>query len=346
MESHSSINILVPAAAFVVVVAGMQAATDMLVPFLLAAFLAIICLPPLKWLTDRGLSPTVSVLIITLTLILMGTLLGIFVGASISEFSKNLPTYQMRLNDMFAALITWFSGHGIAIDLESLRHRFDPSVALGMAGNLLSGFGNVLANTFLIVLTVIFLLIEASALPHKWRAIGESAPSTVGIEKFLTSVNSYLAIKSWVSMATGLCITTWLSILGVDHAILWGLVAFLFNFVPNIGSIIAAVPAVLLALVQLGVGDAVLTGLGFVAVNLVMGNVIEPRFMGRGVGLSTLIVFVSLVFWGWILGPVGMLLSVPLTMIVKLALEANEDTQWISVLLGPDIEPEERAKEV
>jgi len=317
----------------------MQAATDMLVPFLLSAFLAIICLPPLNWLTARGLSPTISVLIITLSLVLLGTLLGIFVGASISEFSQNLPTYQARLNEQFGSLITWLSGHGVAIDLESLRHRFDPSVALGMAGNLLSGFGNVLANTFLIVLTVIFLLIEASALPHKWCAIGDSAPSTVGVEKFLNSVNSYLAIKSWVSMATGLCITIWLSILGVDHAILWGLVAFLFNFVPNIGSIIAAVPAVLLALVQLGVADAALTGLGFVAVNLVMGNVIEPRFMGRGVGLSTLIVFVSLVFWGWILGPVGMLLSVPLTMIVKLALEAREDTQWISILLGPDIEP-------
>lgn len=341
MGSHSTINILIPAAAFVVVVAGMQAATDMLVPFLLSAFLAIICLPPLNWLTGRGLSATIAVLVITLSLVLLGTLLGIFVGASIGEFSNNLPTYQSRLNGQMDVLIAWLAGFGIELNTEILHERFDPSVAFGMAGNLLSGFGNVLTNTFLIVLTVIFLLIEAAALPHKWQAIGDNAPSTASIEKFLESVNSYLAIKSWVSMGTGACITIWLSILGVDHAILWGLVAFLFNFVPNIGSIIAAVPAVLLALVQLGVGDAVLTGLGFVAVNLVMGNVIEPRFMGRSVGLSTLVVFLSLVFWGWILGPVGMLLSVPLTMIVKLALEAREDTQWIAVLLGPDIEPEQ-----
>ena len=155
MDSHSSINILVPAAAFVVIVAGMQAATDMLVPFLLAAFLAIICLLPLNWLTDRGISPAISVLVIASTLVLIGTLLGIFVGASIGEFSKNLPSYQTRLNDQFGAVVTWLSGHGVAVDLESLRHRFDPSVALGMAGNLLSGFGNVLANTFLIILTVI-----------------------------------------------------------------------------------------------------------------------------------------------------------------------------------------------
>lgn len=323
-----------------VIVAGMQAATEMLVPFLLAAFIAIICLPPLKWLTDKGLSTSLSVLSIALALIVTGGLLGAFVGASIADFSRNLPVYQSRLSDQMGTLLAWLAGLGIDLDAQILREHFNPSVALGMAGNLLSGFGNVLTNTFLIILTVIFLLIEATALPHKWQAIGEHAPSTAGIEKFLTSVNSYLAIKSWISMATGICIAIWLAMLGVDYPLLWGLVAFLFNFVPNIGSIIAAVPAVLLALVQLGLGDAALTAIGFVVVNIVMGNVVEPRFMGRGVGLSTLVVFLSLVFWGWILGPVGMLLSVPLTMIVKLALEARPETQWIAILIGPDIEPQ------
>ena len=134
-------------------------------------------------------------------------------------------------------------------------------------------------------------------------------------------------------------VTSLLTILGVDYPILWGLVAMVFNSVPNIGSIIAAVPALLLALVQIGPDVMLYTGLGYVVVNLVMGNVVEPRFMGRGVGLSTLVVFLSLVFWGWALGLVGMLLSVPLTMIVKIALEAKEETRWIAVLIGPDIEP-------
>ena len=344
MESRYSSNLLILTAAFVVVVAGMQAATTILVPFLLAAFIAIICLPPLKWFTSKGFSPAISVLIITLTLVLLGSLLGAFVGASVAEFTNNLPTYQSRLNQQTSDLIAWLSGFGINLNTQLLRDNLDPSIAMGMAGNLLSGLGNVLANTFLIVLTVIFMLIEMTALPHKWHAMGGRAPSTGGFEKFTTTVSSYFAIKTWISLATGACITIWLSFLGVDHAVLWGLVAFLFNFVPNIGSIIAAVPAVLLALVQLGVGDAVLTGLGFVAVNIVMGNVVEPRFMGRGVGLSTLVVFLSLVFWGWVLGPVGMLLSVPLTMIVKLALEARQDTEWLAILIGPDIEPAETTK--
>ncbi|PIW47741.1 MAG: hypothetical protein COW18_08470 [Zetaproteobacteria bacterium CG12_big_fil_rev_8_21_14_0_65_54_13] len=330
---------LITGAAFVVVVAGMQAAASLLIPFLLAAFIAIICLPPLYWLQGRGIPTAAAVLMIALTLVLVGTLMGVFVGSSVSDFSRNLPAYQTRLQSQTDGMLTWLAGLGLQLDSQLLRDNLSPALAMGMAGKLLAGMGNALANTFLIVLTVIFLLIEASALPHKWIAMGSHAPSSEHFSRFVASVNSYLAIKGWVSLATGAVITIWLAVLGVDYPLLWGLIAFLFNFVPNIGSIIAAVPAVLLALVQLGPGPALAAGAGYLAVNIVMGNVIEPRYMGRGVGLSTLVVFLSLVFWGWILGPVGMLLSVPLTMIVKLALEAGDDTRWIAVLLGPDIEP-------
>ena len=149
-----------------------------------------------------------------------------------------------------------------------------------------------------------------------------------------SSINRYMVIKTITSLSTGIVIGIWLWFLGVDYALLWALLAFLLNFVPNIGSIIAAIPAVLLALVQFGVGKALMTALGYVAVNVIIGSLIEPRFMGRGLGLSTLVVFLSLVFWGWVLGPVGMLLSVPLTMILKIALESNDDTLWIAVILG------------
>jgi len=298
----------------------------------------VLRLPPLNWLTGLKIPASFAVLIITLVLLLAGGLIGAFVGASVADFSQNLPSYQARLNDQMAALLAWLSSFGLDLNSQLLRENLDPSAAMGMAGNLLSGLGNALANTFLIVLTVIFLLIEATALPHKWAIMGQSAPSTSGFDQFLDSVNSYMAIKGWVSLATGAIIAIWLAVLDVDYPLLWGLLAFLFNFVPNIGSIIAAIPAVLLALVQFGPGAALGAGAGYLVVNIIMGNVIEPRFMGKGVGLSTLVVFISLVFWGWVLGPVGMLLSVPLTMVVKLALEARQDTHWIAVLLGPDIE--------
>jgi predicted PurR-regulated permease PerM len=135
-------------------------------------------------------------------------------------------------------------------------------------------------------------------------------------------------------MGTGL--TAWIitSTIGLDFALLWGMLAFLLNYVPTIGSIIAAVPAVLLALVQLGVGEATATAIGYVAINVVFGVILEPRWMGYGVGISPLVVFTGLIFWGWVFGPVGMLLSVPLTMTLKLALESDNRTRWIAILLG------------
>jgi len=208
---------------------------------------------------------------------------------------------------------------------------------MAMVGRTLSGFGGVLSNAFLILLTVIFILLEASSFPRKLReTLSDPQSQLPYFQRFTETVNRYMAIKTTISLVTGGLIAGFLAVLGVDFPLLWGMVAFLLNYIPNIGSLIAAIPAVLMALVQLGLGPAVVTALGFVGVNIAMGTFIEPRFMGRGLGLSTLVVFLSLVFWGWVLGPVGMLLSVPLTMTVKIALEANPDTHWLAVLLGPE----------
>jgi predicted PurR-regulated permease PerM len=300
----------------------------------------------MQWMMERKVPASAAVFIVILGLVLLGLLITVFASASVADFSQNLPIYQARLEEQMAQFILWLLGHGITVPDTAVHDLFNLSAAMGMAGAFLSGIGNVLGNTFFIILTVIFIMFEAVALPHKWALLGEHAPSTDAVKRFMDSVNQYLIIKTAVSFATGAAVTIWLTILGVDYPILWGIVAFLFNFVPNIGSIIAAVPALLLALVQLGPDVMLYTGVGYVVINLVVGNVIEPRFMGRGVGLSTLVVFVSLVFWGWVLGLVGMLLSVPLTMIVKIALEAKDETRWIAVLLGPDVEPIEVKSEV
>jgi len=275
-------------------------------------------------------------------LVLLGLLVSLFVGTAVADFSNNLPFYQERIQGQTAQLLLWLAALGIEIPAGNVLDTINRSSIMPWVGTLLSGLGNALTNVFLLILIVIFVLFEAVSLPHKWAAMDNHAPTTDAFKKFLSTVHSYLVIKSLVSIATGVLITVWLSILGVDYPVLWGLLAFLFNFVPNIGSIIAAVPAVMLAMVQLGADAALYTALGYVTVNIIMGNVIEPRYMGKGVGLSTLVVFLSLVVWGWILGPVGMLLSVPLTMIVKLACEAKPETLWIAVLLGPDIDPTEK----
>ena len=338
-------HILLITACIVIIIAGLKLAAPLFVPILLSAFIAIICLPPLYFLLNKGMNVTLAVFVITGSLVLLGLLISLFTGTAIADFSKNLPFYQERIQGQTAQLIALLTKVGVEIPAGNLLESFDPSAVMKFVGSLLSGLGNALTNVFLLLLIVIFVLFEAVALPHKWAAMDSHAPATDAFKQFLETVHRYLVIKSFVSVATGVFITIWLTILGVDYPVLWGLIAFLFNFVPNIGSIIAAVPAVILATVQLGLDTAAYTALGYIIVNVVMGNVIEPRYMGKGVGLSTLVVFLSLVVWGWILGPVGMLLSVPLTMIVKLACEANPKTQWIAILLGPDIDPEENIKD-
>ena len=131
-------------------------------------------------------------------------------------------------------------------------------------------------------------------------------------------------------------VAIWVALLGIDFPVIWGLLAFLLNYIPNLGSIIAAVPPVLLGYIQFGIGRALLVAAGFVVINVVFGNGIEPKLMGRKLGLSTLVVFLSLIFWGWVWGPVGMLLSVRMTIVEKIAMESSPTTRWISIVLDSD----------
>jgi predicted PurR-regulated permease PerM len=239
------------------------------------------------------------------------------------------------LTTHIATLIGWLREKGINIPKEEVLGTLHPGWVMNLAGNILSTLSSVLTDAFLILLTVVFILLEAADFPKKLQIVLKNPERSLSaIVKFSQSANRYLVIKTLISAAIGLVIWLWLLILGVDYPVLWGTLSFLLNYVPNIGSIIAVLPVALLALVQLGVGSALLTVLGFVVVHLVVGNIIEPKLMGKGLSLSTLVVFLSLVFWGWILGPIGMILSVPMTSLVKIALESYEGTRGLAIMLG------------
>ncbi|PCJ29773.1 MAG: hypothetical protein COA99_19100 [Moraxellaceae bacterium] len=329
-----TLRILLGSACFIIIVAGMKASAEIIVPFLLSAFIAILCAPPIFWLEQRKLPTAVAVTIVISLFVLGGTIISAVVGASVSDFVNQMPTYQQRLHAEKEAIATWLSSFGIELPFQVLKEQINPGAVMGMVKKVLTGLGGALTDSFLIFLTVLFILFEASSFPKKFRrAMNDPNHTFRSFNAFNASVKQYLIIKSWVSLVTGLIIGVWLWLLDVDYPILWGLLAFMLNFIPNIGSIIAAVPAVLLAFIQWGPSTAALAASGYMAVNIIMGNIIEPRFLGKGLGLSTLVVFLSLVFWGWILGPVGMLLSIPLTMILKIALENNEGTRWIGILL-------------
>ncbi len=339
-------RLLVSLAAFVVIVAGMKAASSLLVPFLLALFIAIIIAPAFNWLQRCGLPAGIALLGVIIALVMVVMLFGALLGNSMDEFLRTLPTYQARLRETTTGLIRWLGERGLEISGDTVSQYLDPGKAMKLVSNMLSSMGGLLTNGFLILITVIFLLLEASSFPDKWRVASSNADST--LEDFraaASNINHYMGIKTLTSLVTGVAIAGWLFLLGIDYPVLWGTLAFLLNFVPNIGSIIAAVPAVVLALVQGGVTQTLLVMAGYAVVNIGIGTFAEPRFMGRGLGLSTLVVFLSLVFWGWVLGPVGMLLSVPLTITAKIALDSNADTRWMAVMLGPRVAPPDNAAE-
>jgi AI-2 transport protein TqsA len=337
IKPQRSVKILVIMASIVIILAGVKAATTIVVPFLLSIFIAMACSPIITWAKQHKLPRAVAVVLVILIIVVFGLILAGLVGQSMNEFSLNVPKYREQLVAEFAWVIGQLDTFNISVDKQQLLSYLDPGAAMNMATNLLSSLGGVLTDFLLILLIVVFMLFEAESVPKKIHiALDDPSMKIQQIDKFLVSVKNYLAIKTLVSLGTGLIIVLWLYFLGVDHFLLWAVLAFLLNYIPNIGSIIAAVPAVLLAFVQLGTATAGLTALGFVVSNMVMGNVVEPRYMGRGLGLSTLVVFLSLIFWGWLLGTVGMLLSVPLTMIVKIALESSPDTRWVALLLASD----------
>ena len=335
--SQQGIRFLVIAAALVIIIGGVNQARSVLVSFLVAVFLAMLGTPPVLWLERKRIASVVAVLLVVACMIAVLLIAGTIVGASINSFYAELPAYQTRLLEQVSAFQSFLASKGIWLTDKVLLGLVNPGAVMNLTARLFRELGSALSNILLILLTVAFILFEASSFPVKLRAVlGDPKQAFPQFTRFVSGIERYMAIKTLISLATGCLIGIWLYILGVDFPILWGFLAFLLNYVPSIGSTVAAIPAVLLALIQLGIGSAVLAAAGFMAVNFILGNVIETRLMGRRLGLSTLVVFLSLIFWGSLLGPVGMVLCIPLTMTLKFACENNASTRWISLLLGPE----------
>ena len=336
-NKNQTTQVLIILASFVIIVAGMKAAESLMVPFLLAAFITIITSPPFLWMQKKGIHKALAMLIIIFSFLAFIFLIAVLIGTSVNDFTSNLPIYEQKLKSQTDALVNWL------ISNEFLKPDFKPSKALNPSailqffGNAFNQFSGLLADGFLILFTVIFMLLEISSLPKKLNKILKSPDESISrVNAVYQKINKYIAIKTWISLGTGLLVFVFLVILGVDYPLLWAVLAFALNFIPTIGSILAMIPTVLLTIVQLGIVEALIVIAGYVLINTIMGNILEPKFMGKGLELSTLVVFLSLVFWGWILGPIGMLLSIPLTITVKFALESSEETRWLAIMLGPE----------
>jgi AI-2 transport protein TqsA len=304
---------------------------------LAALFLAVAIAPPVFYLQKKRVPFTLGLVIVMSAAIGVLGAVATLVGSSVTRFKEQIPAYESLIRGHYQAASAWLAQYGLASNLESeLGNLADPAQALNLAANVFAGVGGVIANGFLIFILVVFLLLEASTLPDKMHvAFGDRGIHIDQFQQLFESINRYLVMKTWISLLTGLLAAVLCAAVGVDFPVLWGVLAFFLNYIPNVGSILAAIPPTLLALLQLGGGASVALIVGFAVINNVLGNIVEPRVMGQGLGLSPFAVLLSLVFWGWVLGPVGMVLSIPLTMAVKIAMGSGKETQWIAVLLGP-----------
>lgn len=330
-------------AAMVAVLTGVKLAAPILVPFLLATFITLVTAPFAIWLCDKGLPRGIAVTITFLILVAALTGLGALVGGSVNAFYDQLPSYRESFERVAGDLGATLDPLGLEFDRDALDTNTLPDSVMGLVASLIRSLADVVRILVLVLLIVLFMLFEAAGWRYKLDRMIDDEERFQRLVRSTHEVNTYLAVKSLTSFATGFFVFVMLWATDVDLPLLWGLLAFLLNYIPSIGSIIAAVPGVLLALLDHGTGTAIGVGVGYLAINLSIGNGIEPRVMGQALGLSPLIVFLSMVFWGWLLGAVGAFLSVPLTMVVKILCRNTDDLQWVAVLLGPSTTPGEGA---
>jgi len=330
---------LVNIAALIIIFAGIIYAKSIIAPCLLALFISIICVQPISWIEKKGIPRWLALILVILGLIVLFSGFTFLIGGTLSSFSGNLSKYESTLSTISNTFIQFLNDKGLNIPKDQITNLFQPAKILEFTASALNGLFNMVGNTFLIFLIILFILMEFGSFSVKAQAImSESDKSNSYFPLILRNIRHYLGIKTLFCLLVGIFIYLALLIIGVDYPLLWALIAFLTYYIPNIGSIIATVPTILFALIQLGLGGALWTlGISMVIHNII-GNFIEPRVMGKGLGLSTLVVFLSLLFWGFILGMVGMFLSVPITMTIKIILEQNEKTKWVAILLGTPAE--------
>lgn len=336
-KSQTGMSLLLIAASLVIIIYGVNQAQSVIALFLFSIFLALIATPPVLWLERKGVPSIVAVMSVMIVMIAIIVIIGGVVAESLTTFSEGLPIYQKRIQEELLALKPFLKSKNIIVTNKVLLEYVNPGPVMGLVVGLLTKLGSALSDILLILLTVTFILLEASSFPIKLRSVlGDPKRAFPQFTLFAGDIVRYVVIKTLVSLATGILIGLWLYSIGVNYPVLWGFLAFLLNYVPAVGSSVAAIPAVLLALIQLGVGSALLAMAGYMAVNFILDNLIETKLMGRRLGLSTLVVFLSLMFWGSVLGPAGMVLCIPLTIGLKFACENNTETKWIALLLGPE----------
>jgi len=331
--NSSIIKVLIGGACLFIVVLGMKYTASILSPILLAVVIAVSVDPLINWLERKGLSSGLALLV---TLILMFlVIVGVIglIGYSISGMTASVPQYADNLQGQNENLGTFLNSRGI--DTPSLQG-IDFSPVLKYVGTLFGGILGLFSGLLMMLMVFIFLLVATPGLTNKVSTdFSADSPTIDRFRGLANDLREYVSITTGINFLVGAVNTVFLLILGVDFAILWGFLAFLLGYIPSVGFWLALIPPAALAFMEFGTTKALIVVIGYVVINGGVQNFIQPKLMGKGLNLSSLVVVLSLFFWAWVLGPMGALLAVPLTMIVKdVILDAFDDTRGLADLMS------------
>jgi AI-2 transport protein TqsA len=328
---------LLSIAAALLVLAGVHLAASVVVPVILAVGLAIAFQPIGAWVKSRGLPPIVTALITVAAVTSVVAALAFALVAAFGDLAEALPHYQRLATSWRDHAAHWLASHQLPALAASLR-KAEPGAYLGsLVADGATVLGQVAQTLAVVVLVTVFIQLEASSFPARLRAVlGSVRRSRESIERTLAALSEiqrYMLVKIIASLVRAALVAALAWSIGLGQVLLWAVLAFALNFVPVLGPIAASAPAVAAALLTLGPAAALGFGLGLLVIGVVLGSLVEPRIMGRLVGLSPLVVVLAITLWGFVLGPIGALLAVPLTMVVKLLLSEDTRYSWLARML-------------
>jgi predicted PurR-regulated permease PerM len=335
MDEEKIRNYFFYLACIVVIIAGVKIASEIVIVLFLAIFISSIISTLIKILDKRHIPKLISYLLVLGVFTLISLLLAYIVNISLKDFITNLPTYEEKLQQTIVNIISLAENYGYSIDKKTILDTLNLNSFFGITTNLIGSIGTFLSKFLLIIIGIGFILAESKSFEKKLKILFRKESDKIEhFNLFSNNIQKYFLVKTATSFLTGFLVAITLIFFDISYPILWGVIAMLFNFIPVVGSIIAAIPAILLSFLTSDLNTTLILIVLYLAINIFISNIIEPKFMGKELGLSPLVIFFSLILWGWVLGIVGMFLAVPITMTLKIAFDSNKTTKWISLLMS------------
>ena len=331
-----AVVLLVGGVSAVGIVAGMRAVAWLIGPVFLALIIVIAAHPVQRWLRGRGWPGWVATLALLLVIYVGLLALALVLLVSVGQLATVLPQYTAQFDALIASVEQVLAGLGIGpAQIQAATSSLNLGSIVGALGGVLSGLSGVLTGVILVLALLLFFIADAATFGLRLDSIGAERPNVVGaLESFARGTRSYLVVTTVFGLIVAVLDTIALEIMGVPLAVLWGVLAFITNYIPNVGFIFGLVPPALLALLTGGWQLLVIVIVVYSVLNLVIQSLIQPRFVGNSVGLSATVTFVTLLFWAWVLGPLGALLAIPLTLLAKaLLVDIDPRARWADALL-------------